>query len=277
MSYQFTTFENGQQAVSAFIDGQILQAATGHPNFEGIVQALKDGTATADLFNTQAAVNLKFAALTDRVEVVNGVVQIDGQDAPQALSDTIVNLMREGADFDRFVNFLELLSENPSHRSREQLFRFIEANGIHLNADGYLVLYKGVESDGAGGWQSRMAGTAFVDGVRVTGKIPARQGSVVTMPRSEVSDDPSVACHAGLHAGNFDYCQWFANGAILKVLVDPADVVSVPLDSNDQKIRVCRYVISDLVEDRHVGVAWDDEDDDFYEDDDDYYVGSHRV
>ena len=123
--------------------------------------------------------------------------------------------------------------------------------------DGYLMLYKGVKSDGKGGYESVASGTAWVNGEKVVGHIPASVGDVITMPRSEVSDDPNVACHAGLHAAARDYALGYARqGTMLTMRVDPADVVSVPADSAQQKMRVCRYEVVELDTEAFRSVLW---------------------
>jgi hypothetical protein len=63
------------------------------------------------------------------------------------------------------------------------------------------------------------------------------------MARDLVNDDRNSACSVGLHVGTFGYAESFAE-QMLVVLVDPADVVSVPTDSNAQKMRVCRLYVA---------------------------------
>jgi hypothetical protein len=55
-----------------------------------------------------------------------------------------------------------------------------------------------------------------------------------------------VACSAGLHVGTYDYALRFTR-FVIEVLVDPRDVVSVPTDCNDQKMRTCKYLVMDHV------------------------------
>ena len=68
------------------------------------------------------------------------------------------------------------------------------------------------------------------------------------MPRGDVEHDPGVGCHVGLHAGTWDYASSFAQGAVLTVEINPRDVVSVPTDCQDQKMRVCRYTVTGITE-----------------------------
>ena len=65
------------------------------------------------------------------------------------------------------------------------------------------------------------------------------------MPRGEVQHDPESGCSTGLHVGTYAYAQGYARAALLTVHVNPRDVVSVPTDCDAEKMRVCRYVVSD--------------------------------
>ncbi len=63
--------------------------------------------------------------------------------------------------------------------------------------------------------------------------------------RSQICDNPGEGCSVGLHVSNFRYSNsWAGNdGRVVLVEVSPADVVSVPTDSDCEKIRVCRYKV----------------------------------
>jgi len=54
-----------------------------------------------------------------------------------------------------------------------------------------------------------------------------------------------VACHEGYHVGALSYAQGFGHGGrrIVIVRVGPENVVCVPYDSSEQKMRVCEYTV----------------------------------
>ena len=57
----------------------------------------------------------------------------------------------------------------------------------------------------------------------------------------------------GLHVGSYDYANGWAgqDGRLLMVEFDPQDAVSVPTDSNFQKLRVSKYkVVADITDTR---------------------------
>lgn len=71
------------------------------------------------------------------------------------------------------------------------------------------------------------------------------------MPRNFVEDDPEAACSYGLHCASKEYAAGY--GTVMMVMVDPADVVSVPYQHNSAKCRACRYEIVAAPESRKDG------------------------
>lgn len=119
------------------------------------------------------------------------------------------------------------LRHNPSSNSRRDLYAFLVRHHIPLTTRGTFLAYKGVTSD-------------FLD--EYTKKIDNSPGSLVTMDRKKVDDNSGHACSQGLHVGAFSYASGFSQRTVL-VEVCPSDVVSVPLDCDGQKMRVCRYFV----------------------------------
>ena len=69
------------------------------------------------------------------------------------------------------------------------------------------------------------------------------------MPRRNVCDNANIGCSDGFHAGSLDYARQYGNGGHLMVVeIDPADVVSVPLDCDQQKLRTSKYKVVSLFE-----------------------------
>lgn len=271
MHYTLVEFA-GRNSITVLIDGEMLSAADSHPAYDEIVERVKAGDeSVADLFNLAEAVKKAFGAVTDRVTVEQDAVYLDGEPVRGRIGDSLISLVTEEgvAGATGLAKFLEKLSNNPSHRSREQLFQFVEHNGITIDGEGNLMLHKGVQGDGEGGYQSWHAGTAFVNDEKIVGHIPARVGDVISMPRSEVSDDPNVQCHVGLHASTRDYAGSYANagGAMLTMRVDPADVVSVPHGAGSEKLRVCRYEVVEVNTRDFTSAYWRSESEDVLEDD----------
>lgn len=253
--------------ITCFINGEMYVAAQDHPNWKQIVAgAVADDDSVADLFDTAQAVAKKFERVSERVTVAGGHVFFDGDEVDNSLTKQILRFLNEGQkDYQALVNFFEKVQANPQEHSREQLFRWLDKHQFSITPEGDFVAYKGVqERDGQ--YVSIHAGPAVVNGESVNGYVPNPVGATVEMPRSAVHHNPAVGCSTGLHAGTFGYASGFGK-VVLKVVINPRDVVSVPTDSSDQKLRVCRYKVVEVV-DNPVSTAYDGYDD--YDDEDEY-------
>jgi hypothetical protein len=262
MSHSHSIINNGTETFVLVVAPEgLFNARSDHPNFAEILRRLQntddEGLPAPDYdgieaqFDVATAITERFQRLSRRVTVRGGKVYLDGDEADEAITRQILRFVEDGHDFAPLVNFYERIQSNPSDNSRAQLYSWIGAQDdtVTITDAGTMIAYKGVESDGKGGFQSTKVGTAIVDGETINGKIPNYVGAAVEMPRSTVADRPEVACSTGLHVGTFDYAtQWSRSGVTLKVEVDPADVVSVPNDAGGQKVRVCRYKVLDIVE-----------------------------
>lgn len=271
------------RTVQVVVNGELHVAANTHPNFEEIIRraALGDES-VVELFDVSKTVEKKFEDLSERISVRGGRVYFDRDEITDqpALTSQIVSFLQDGEDFGPLVNFYEKLMSNPNEHSREQLFRWLDTHKFTITDDGDIVGYKGVSVDSDGIYRSIHAGPAIVDGEPVNGYVPNQIGSVIEMPRKDVTFDPAHGCSTGLHVGTWEYASGFSRGTVLEVHVNPRDVVSVPTDCNDAKVRTCRYaVVGVLDEPYRVAVKhttwgdavysdyndgdndWDDEDD----------------
>lgn len=155
-----------------------------------------------------------------------------GKPMAGALIDRILSMKAGGFSIDPMIRFLGNLQENPSYRSREQLYSFLEYNNIPITDDGYFMAYKRIRGD----WTDTRTGT-----------VDNHVGQNPRMMRSEVDDDPTRTCSFGYHVAGLDYLKSYAGSRLVGVKVDPADVVSVPIDYHNTKMRVAAYeVIEEL-------------------------------
>ena len=170
--------------------------------------------------------------------VKNGRVQINGVDAPQVLSDKIVRFSNDGLPFKPLLKFAEKLQANQSFRAVNELYSFLEKNDHPITETGNFIAYKRVRSD----FKDIHSGT-FDNSV----------GNTCSVPRNTVDEDCNVTCSRGLHVANWNYAhtQFASNDAqtyvMLEVEVNPADVVAVPVDYSNSKMRVCRYNVLGVV------------------------------
>lgn len=182
--------------------------------------------------------------------------------------------------------FLKRLDNNVNPFIAQQLRKFLyttlATNGhkLHIDENGDLIAYKAVLVDAdeitmKRGYKSIHRGNGVVDGKEyLSENLPQNVGSVVTMKRSEVASDPYSACSYGLHAGTFKYANEFGNStghALLAVRIAPEDIISVPYDSNAQKIRCCKYEVLYEVERSPELIPIYDYEEDYDEDYDEEY------
>jgi len=166
-----------------------------------------------------------------KVKVINGVVYYDGVPVHSVLSERILWGLREEFEMTPYVMFLENLMRNPSKRAVDELFTFVERHKMGITEDGHILGYKRVKED-------------FKD--IYSGTIDNSPGQIISMPRNQVNDDPNQTCSSGLHFCSQSYLPSYGKtdgNKIVIVKVDPADVVSVPVDYNAAKVRCCRYEV----------------------------------
>lgn len=169
-------------------------------------------------------------ALTENVRLDSGILYYKGFPLKLSIAERIIGLIKEGFTPKPMLNFLERLMNNPDQEVVQDLYDFMEKGQIPVTADGHIVCYRAVTAD-------------FKD-IR-TQTMDNSVGAVVTMPRWMVVKDRNVTCAAGLHACSFSYLPHYshADGKIVEVLIDPADVVSIPTDYDNAKMRVCKFKV----------------------------------
>ncbi len=152
----------------------------------------------------------------------------------QIRGTTTVKMLNEGVDVKGFCKFAELLLENPKESVVEELYAFLAHNSISINKDGMIEAYRSITLD----WKDHFTGT-----------IDNRIGTTVKMPRTMVDDNPERTCSKGLHVAAFEYANSFGinNSRLVKVLVNPSHVVSVPVDYDGQKLRCCEFKVVEEV------------------------------
>lgn len=188
-----------------------------------------------NLSNTELLVSQAVADYGD-VSVVHGAIYYQGYQVHNLVTERILQLLDHGMDVEPSIRFLDKLMKNPSKRAVDELYTFLEHKNMPLTSNGNFLAYKGVKSDYSDVY---------------TGQFDNSVGQVREMPRNRVDDDKDVGCSQGFHAGSLDYAAGYMpdDGHLMVVEIDPADVVSVPLDCDCQKLRTCRYKVVDEYKD----------------------------
>jgi hypothetical protein len=242
-------------AFNADASEPLFVADSFHPHWDQILEGLRVGDPNVwELFDISTGVMRRFAQITDRISWNGTDVLWDGDVFAEPVAKHLARVIREGSsaeDYTAFAKFVEKLQLNPDEHSRTQAYDWLASHEFQISPEGDVVGYKSVNNRGDGlfesGFSSQKPGvpSAFVNGVPVPelSRVPQRVGDVVSMPRSEVCHDPSLACERGLHVGTYKY---FGNGwnkDTLEVHVNPMHLVSVPTHSHGAKVRVHQYTV----------------------------------
>lgn len=131
------------------------------------------------------------------------------------------------------VNMVHILNKADRLDKLEQMFNFLKHNDIQILPNGMFVCYKYLEE---------YAGT-FVDAY--THRIKQAKGDYVYTHEKGVDPNPNRVCSHGLHCCSWSYTA--GRDVIAQVLVDPLDVVSIPVDYNGSKMRTKGYYIIDIL------------------------------
>jgi hypothetical protein len=230
--------------------GKTFSIPKGDVRFEKIIQAIRDND-DAKVIELMDAGNmyLKFG-----LTLKDGLIELDGDLLPESLSHRIIALVEANLPPQIMLNFWKNLKANPSFNSRKMLYQFLSHNGHPLTEDGCFIAYRGVTED-------------FKDVHTKT--FDNKPGSVCSVERSEVDDNPNNTCSHGLHVACFDYAKGFGP-KLVEVKVNPRDVVTVPVDYNGTKMRVCRFEVLAECEGLLSGPVYE-EDEEEEQEENDYY------
>jgi hypothetical protein len=219
--------------LSIFLMGKSYNINNAHPNFRKIVAGLKSGldeVDLADLIQTDLKKEIAKAVGVDFKD--DGMIFMDGEPVSDALVVRYRFMIENDFPLEGFKLFVQNLARNPSGDSRKDLYGFLEACTLPIVEDGCFLAYKKVN------WDYTDCRSRTFDN---------RIGKVVEMPREKVDPDRNETCSTGLHVCSHSYLEHYSGERVMVVKVNPKDVVSVPIDYDNAKMRVCRYeVVSEL-------------------------------
>ena len=232
---------NGNGTISIMIDGKMKPVDTAHGNYDAIKNAIIacQWDIIPNLINIKEQVEsaIQSSATAGKVTIENGEVFYNNKAIHNTLTERIIDMARQGFDIGYMVKFLENLMKNPSYRAVNELYGFLESGSIPITENGTFLAYKKIRNN----WTDIHSGT-FDNSI----------GAVCEMPRNMVDEDSSRTCSAGLHVCSYDYLAHFSrdnNDRVVICEINPADVVSIPADYNNTKMRVCKYTVIGEVED----------------------------
>lgn len=234
MNVNFIRTQSGNYTI--VFNNKNFSITPSHPNYNKIVDRLrsKDYEGFEDILDIPAAITSRMG--TNGVTVVDGQVFYNGTPTHNTVANRILTFIQEGLDHMPLVRFLDNLMKNPSSRAVGELYDFLEHQGFPITEDGCFIAYKGVKSDYTDKYSGTFDNTPNITEPRPGLKMPK-------LERNQVDDDRSHECSWGLHVGTLEYVKGYCTERIVLVKVNPADAVSVPLDHDASKLRVCEYKV----------------------------------
>ena len=226
MSYPFILQGSN---VTVVIDGKPHTISKTHVTYTKVVDAIKaQDWPTVKSIIDPVKVVLNYGA--GNISVKGDQLFWKGQPFAGVLATRMIAMLQDGFTIDPMVLFMHNLMKNPSKRSVDELYGFLEKNNLPLTPDGHFLAYKKVRRD-------------FKD--IHSGTMDNSPGTVVEMERNQVDDNKDQTCSTGLHFCGLSYLDHFGGSDSRTVIVkiDPADVVSIPSDYNGAKGRACRYEV----------------------------------
>ncbi len=227
----------------AFPNGEYITVSKDDSRYKKLLKGIKEGNLSYDDFanikNPEVIINKWMGGkLVKNHEGKISVDLGDGDLRPISirLAGVLEEFIREGYPADSFAKFAIRLERNRSMRSRDTFYGFIVRYGITITPEGKVRGYKAIKND----WTDKH-----------TGKIDNSIGvTVPRLDRRDVDDDPNKACSFGYHFGSIEYVRRFSSGygspggdRIVVVEVDPEDIVCVPSDCSQQKVRCTQYTV----------------------------------
>ena len=220
-----------EESLTVVVDGKAMTMQKDHPAWTQAIDALnnEEYDRLENLFDVSKAVE-DYVDNESGITVKEGSVFFQGEAIHNVVVDKILSFMRQGLPFKPLVRFLGKLMANPSRRAVNELYAFLEHKSMPITPDGNFVAYKGVTED-------------FKD--FHTRKFDNSVGQTLSMVRNSVCDDANIGCSYGFHAGSYEYAKGYASsgGHLMRVEIDPTDVVSVPLECDCQKLRTAKYKV----------------------------------
>lgn len=172
--------------------------------------------------------------LPDNIRYDEGLIYCEDRIIDSSAARRLIGLIQAGHDYTALANFVSLLAKNPLRHVESELYEFLDHGKIPLTPDGHFLAYKAVRQD-------------FKD--IHSGKFDNSVGAKPRMLFYDVDGDRDRTCSRGLHVCSYAYLPHFshADGHVMMCKVDPADVVAIPSDYNNTKMRVAGYEVVEEV------------------------------
>jgi hypothetical protein len=233
------TYIRTPKGVTLVLDSKIRTISAEEPHYEAVLAAIKRDASSEEILDiletelrrVQAAVAaLSTREITDDVKISGGQVLFRGEAIHNSLTERMLKMLDEGFDLAPMAAFLANLVQNPDARTVNDLYSFLEFGSMPITPDGHFLAYKAVRKD-------------FMD--IHSGTFNNAVGQHPKMLRFKVDPNPEQTCSSGLHVCSFGYLPSFshADGHVMVCKVNPKDVVAIPADYHNTKMRVEQYEV----------------------------------
>jgi hypothetical protein len=218
--------------LSVLVEGKPFAMDSTHPSFSEMKTAILDKK--WELVPRLVTSAEKISRETNgEVTVENDTVLYKGSPVDTSLTQRIIAIIREGKDATSMLKFMDNLYKNPSKAAQKELYDWLRGCNLPITDDGCFVAYKAIKDN-------------YTD--MHTGKISNKIGKVVFMKRKAVDDNRHNHCSTGLHFASVSYIPNMHGERVMKVKINPKDVVSIPSDYSYTKGRTWRYEVIGEVE-----------------------------
>ena len=239
--------------VTVFLEnGEIVEKEVTEDEFKKVVEAQTDEEVLNLLCpEYQKSIELHNNALTliekiqkSKLLSMRGDVvyweEVSCLSVPEELVKAIIKAEEEHNELkiSTYRNFWTLMSLNPSEECRKNLYWFLQLHGLKLAKCGFFVAYRNVDTTKEKG--------VYTDHHSHSTRIEI--GEMVTIPREKCDCNSNNECSRGLHCASVKWLKKNYFGDVgLACLVNPADVVAVPHNSEYGKLRTCAYLPMDII------------------------------
>lgn len=219
---------NDDQNITMYLNGEMEVVNNEHPNFKKIVNCLEESrwNDVFPLLDLRGAIS---KLVHKQLEFKDDTLYHNGKELDGALIEFIINMAQHGSDdIQPFMRFLNKVQKNPSVRAQKELYGFLRSGKIPITQSGNILTYKRIRAN----WKDCHSNT-----------MDNSIGNVVRMKRLSVDNNSNNTCSTGLHVCSYDYLGHFSGDRIVVCEVHPRDVVSIPSDYQNAKMRCCKYKV----------------------------------
>jgi hypothetical protein len=216
-------------SISCVVDGKPYVINSSDSRFQKIKAAVISGKINLlrDLVNQIAKLERITAG---QISVEDGIVKYRGKRIHNEVCRRILQNLNEGLPIMPLLRFLNKLMLNKFPSAIEEAYAFIERHQVPITEDGDLIFWKGVNDDNT---------DCF------TGKVHNLPGKTIKMDLSKIHDGNRQDCASGaFHCSSYNFAKNYAGGGkVVMIKVNPAAIVSVPINEGCNKLRAYRYKV----------------------------------